>query len=441
MSGWSGRLVVGYEVAIGAALGAGVLVGVAQAFIGPALRRAVVVFPDAEVNALLALTAAGGALAAAHSLGPVWASRTDLLWRSHPVLLARRTAAAAAGFVVCAAATGGVTAIAARATEGGSAGPGPLTAGAVLLAGVVALAFQRLGRPGWTAGAAAGCTVAVLAVLAVPAGALPLTVLLAGAAYVGAVRSLGRGTVARPRQWHEHPPCWELLRAAEFVDALRTTTVMMDGVALELLRDTRLSARAAAGRPPALLLLTRIVTAPRTATLLPLLVLPAAVREVWGAGAAVWALQVTTIVFSWRVSRLLEVYLGSAVLRRMYAVPGNHLGGKLLTATAVCVAGYAAVAAALSSLSPPWVFVALLVSLLSLLRRASGRRLAGRVGPLVSTPMGGIPLDLASRVVAGPDVLVLAPVVTTAVGAGPALVALLIVTVLYLLVTITRRQA
>jgi hypothetical protein len=78
------------------------------------------------------------------------------------------------------------------------------------------------------------------------------------------------------------------------------------------------------------------------------------------------------------------------------------------------------------------------LSVLVVLRRLSGRRLGGRVGALVSTAAGAVPIDLTARVAAGPDVLVLGPLLAYALGA-PAGALVVTVAVVAYLVLVTGR--
>ena len=196
---------------------------------------------------------------------------------------------------------------------------------------------------------------------------------------------------------------------------------MLDGAARELLRDTRLPpGRRRLRASGALLLTVRTMTSSRVAALLPVLALPAGVGVVWGAGVAAAALQVVTMVFAIRCARPVETWLDSAALRRTFALPGRSVPTMLVGSAAALVVAYAACGALIAGVPLLWVPVAVGLSVLVVLRRLSGRRLGGRVGALVSTAMGGVPMDLTARVTAGSDVLVLGPLLTYALGAPAA---------------------
>jgi hypothetical protein len=223
------------------------------------------------------------------------------------------------------------------------------------------------------------------------------------------------------------------------VDALRTSTVMLDGAARELLRDTRLPpGRRQVRASGAVLLAVRTVTSSRVAALLPVLALPAGVGVVWGAAVAAAGLQVVTMLFAIRCARSLETWLDSAALRRTFALPGRSVPMMLVGSATALVVAYAAGGALLAGVPLLWVPVAVGLAVLVVLRRLSGRRLGGRVGALVSTAAGGVPLDLTARVTAGSDVLVLGPLVTYALGAPAAALVVTVAVVAYL-VLLTRR--
>lgn len=343
-------------------------------------------------------------------LGPVWATRLELQWGDPFVLLRGRQRLVAVGVCAAALLTGAVLAVGSPA--GGVAfWSGPVSALVVLLSGMVAYAGECLDAYGWVqlGGAGAGAVAAV--VLCATAGLVPLLTLTV-AVVAAVLLTPFRGRPAGVTRWARVPARWNLVRSGAFVEALRTSVVMMDAATIQLVRDSELPPTRSRSRGrEAVILLVRTITSGRVAAVLPALPLAAGAHAIWGGNAGAAVLVIACFFFAGRSSAALVAYLEQPSLRRAYA-PRGRLIPSLLTATTVgLTAAYAALGAALAGLPPGTAMLSLGVALLGVLRRVSGRRLNGRVGALISTPMGPVPLDLGRRVVAGNDALILGAMV------------------------------
>lgn len=415
------------------------LIGAGNAIIAPALEQAAAVLAGPLVVAAGGLLMAWAALTGFAVTGPVWASRVELAWSESGGLVRRRTRWAV-GTIAVTAATCGVLAAAVAVSSG--SGPGMsvvLTVAVVSVSGAVAVTGQHLDRSGLLRAVGVGCGAVAAGIVCSAAGPVPVVVLAAGYGYAAALQAPRAFDLRRGLRWHPAPPRWELRRAGDVVDGATASALMMDGAALELLRDRRLPPNRRPGpRRAGWILLVRTITSARVAVLLPLIAVPAGIAAVSSHAVAVGALQVATIIFTVRIARNLETWLDSPALRRGHAHRGNHLVVLLAGAPAGLSFTYAAAAAALASLPLTWAATAALLGLLTLLRRLSGRRMGPRVGALVATPMGGVPVDLTRRVLAGPDVAIVAPLVTHQLGTAASLFGATVLTIAYLLVVTSR---
>jgi hypothetical protein len=272
--------------------------------------------------------------------------------------------------------------------------------------------------------------VSIAAAGSVGSVALAWTALTAAMALI--VRASAGGVHPAQARRRAHPPLWELRRAGAVVDALRMAAVMLDATPVSALADAqRAPRRRPLSAPGWLLLLVRAATTSRVVDLLPLVALPAVAGAVGSAHAATAALLVTTYALGAATSRLLDTWADSAALRRVFAARRPSVGA-LLAGTSTLLTGAAAlIATLLAELPVAWAATAVLASALAWMRRLSGRRMGARVGALVSTPMGAIPLDLAQRVAAGPDVLVVGLLVLPLLAPALAFVAAGVVAVAY----------
>lgn len=414
------------------------LIGAVKVAITPALEQAAVVLGGPLVVVAGALLMAWAAMTGFAVTGPVWASRVEMVWLELSALLRRRTGRAV-GTIAVTAATCGV--LAAAASSG--SGPGMnvvLTVVVVSVSGAAAVTGQHLDRSGLVRTLAVGCGAVGTGIVCSAAGVIPLVVLIAGFGYAAALRTPRALDLRRRLRWHPAPPRWELQRAGDVVDSATTSALMMETAALQLLRDRQLPPNRRPGpRRAGWILLVRAVTSARVAVLLPMIAVPAGIAAVSNPALAVGAVQVATIVFTVRVARNLETWLDSPALRRGHAHRDTHLGMLLAGTTAGLSLVYAAAATAIASLPLAWAATAALLGLLTLLRRLSGRRMGARGGGvLVATPMGGVPVDLTLRVLAGPDVAILAPLLTHQFGAAASLLGATVLTIAYLLVITLR---
>ncbi len=419
-----------YEVAIGGVVVSSVLYGIALSPLVTAFRGATRELGLAGLLAVLLTASAATASGIATRIGPLWATRLELTWLDPlPLIRRRRRRIGVAGLVVSVSL--GVVAAAAATRSGLSgAGVGAAAVAVVVLSLALAHVGQLLDVGGWVRGGGLVCAGTAAAILAGNAGAVPLAVLGLAVLYLAAL-------AARPQRRPVRgpsatPPRWELVRAGTFVEALRASTVMLDGSALELVRDTQLPPqRSSTPRRESALFAVRALTSPRVAVLLPALCLPAGAGSIWGTGAAACVLTLTTFFFGWRVSRPLEVFLSHPALRRAYAARGRRLPVLVAGTTLTLTVLYAGAGAATGSLSAYWGLAAAAFSTLGILRRLSGRRLAGRVGALLSTPMGPVPADLARRVIAGTDVAIAGTAVSLTQGAAASAAVVALTTAAY----------
>lgn len=340
-------------------------------------------------------------------IGPVWATRLELQWRDPFLLLRGRQRLVAVGVCTAALLAGAVLLLGSHAGGAAAFWSGPVSALVVLLSAVVAYAGQCLDANGWVqlSGAGAGAVAAV--VLCATAGLVPLlalTVAVVAAVLLTPFRGWRPPGVTR---WARVPARWSLVRAGAFLEALRSSVVMMDPSTLQLVRDSELPpTRGPIPGRDVTLLLVRTITSGRFAAVLPALPLAAGVHAIWGSDAGAAVLVVACFFFAWRSSALSDAYLEQPSLRRAYAPRGRLIPSLLILNAVGLTAAYAALGAALAGLPPGTAILSLGVALLGVLRRVSGRRLTGRAGALISTPMGPIPLDLGRRVIAGSDTLI-----------------------------------
>ncbi len=440
-----------YELILTVAVTSSVLYGVATSSIAVLLRAVDRSLGHSGLLALLALLASSAALAAFTRLGPLWASRVELLWRDPSALLRRRAWHYVVVSVSAAVSLGAVCAAASQ-RAGLGVDAGVVVAGTVGGGALVAWAAQRSDSARAVGGLGPVAGLGAVGLLCLNAGAVPSMVMVAGVGWVVLLALLGSRLPAasawassRRRawrglwQWRQPPARWELVRAGAFVDALMMSAIMLDGAPLELLRDSRLRpSRLRLPRNDSGVLLGRALSTARVAALVPLAALPAGVHVLLGASAAAATLTVLTYLFGWRVARSLDAYLDFVALRRTFALRRRRLQVLLVGSVVLPVVAYAGLAAAVASLPFGWVIACSAVALLGVLRRHSGRRLTGQAGALLSTPMGAIPMDLARRVVAGLDVAIVSTVIAWRGPAGPCAIAAVIALVGYAVLITSR---
>lgn len=384
-----------YDATLVSLVAAACLYGLATAALEPAVAVALRVIGATGLATVAGLALSGVVLVTSSRLGPMWVTAPERLWRAPQSLLQERS----------------------RTVRLGSAA-------VVVLAFAGAVAGQRRDRSS-TVGAGGmllGIASVTVALVCTASGWLPLLVVAVGT-NVALLARTGSSTRARPApQWRPAPPLWELRRSGAVVDALRMATVMLDGTPLAAVTDAQLAPRRRRLAVPAPVRpLVRMLTTSRVIDLVPLLAVPAAVVPVGGRQAGVLSVLVLTYVFSLAVSRLLDVWVDSPALARTFATSQPPLGPVLAVTGLALTGAYALLGCALAGLGTTWAAIATAVAALAWARRLSGRRLGARVGALVATPMGAIPLDLAQRVAAGIDVLVLSLVALPPLTSGVAL--------------------
>ena len=420
-----------YDATVVTMIAAACLYGLATAVLRPAAAQAVAVVGGPVLAAAAGVALVGITLVAASRLGPLWVTAPEHRWRPADALLRERSRTVLRGAVSVAVLVGLVTA---AAVPGWRVACGVGAAAAVLVAVTAAALGQRLDRAATAGSVGAVLVVAgiVVTLLGATAGAAPLLVVIAGATAAGLLRTRSAGSTRTPLHGRPVPPSWELRRAGATVDALRTATVLLDGTPLSAAADARLAPRRRpVAVPDVLRPLVRALSTSRVVDLVPLLAVPAAVAAVGGTAAAVVAVLVVTHVVTVVATRWVDVWFDSPALARTFATRRPPLVAVLAGTAAVLVGGAAVVSCALAGIGPGWGAVAVGAAVLTWERRLSGRRLAGRVGALVATPMGAVPVDLAQRVVAGPDVLLVSVLVLPALGVGAALVVVLVGATVY----------
>ena len=413
-----------YDATLVSLVAAACLYGLATAALEPAVAVALRVIGATGLATVAGLAASGVVLVTSSRLGPMWVTAPERLWRAPQSLLQERSRTVRLGSATVAVLIGVVTAAAMPGAVPARAAWGLGTAAVVVLAFAGAVAGQRRDRSS-TVGAGGmllGIASVTVALVCTASGWLPLLVVAVGT-NVALLARTGSSTRARPApQWRPAPPLWELRRSGAVVDALRMATVMLDGTPLAAVTDAQLAPRRRRLAVPAPVRpLVRMLTTSRVIDLVPLLAVPAAVVPVGGRQAGVLSVLVLTYVFSLAVSRLLDVWVDSPALARTFATSQPPLGPVLAVTGLALTGAYALLGCALAGLGTTWAAIATAVAALAWARRLSGRRLGARVGALVATPMGAIPLDLAQRVAAGIDVLVLSLVALPPLTSGVAL--------------------
>ncbi|HEY0189302.1 MAG TPA: hypothetical protein VGC67_17580 [Cellulomonas sp.] len=425
-----------YEAALVVLLAAAGLGGIATAVLAPAVTRALTIAQPGRLAVVAGLAVAGTVLIALGRVGPIWLTAAEHQWHDLPTLLRRRRRAVrVAGAAL--ALTGAL--VTAAAVPGGPwvAVPAAMAAAVViaLAAAVVALG-QRQDRAALvgTVGLVLAAASIGLAGLLSGRGTVPLLAVALALTAALALRAPSSVRVTGPGHPRPAPPRWELRRAGAVVEALAMSTVMLDGTPPLAAQDAQLAPRRRRLTVPAPLRpLARLLSSSRVVDLLVTVAVPAAVLAAAGQVAAVGCLLVLTTLFSRPVTRLLDTWADSPALARTFRTGRRPSLGTVLAATSlVLVLGYASLGCALAGLDGTWGPVAAALAALVWARRLSGRRLGTRVGALISTPAGAIPVDLARRVLAGPDVLVLGLLVLAHL---PATLALTLVVVVAAAVT------
>lgn len=430
------------EVALSLALVASVLYGLSVTVVSGLLTGAARALGPGLFLVVLVSSVTAVCLSVMQRIGPVWATRAELQWREPFSLLRHRQRFAA--LVICAVAVvvGVIVSLGSHAGGIATIWGGPVSVLIVLLCAVLSYVGECLDACGWlqAGGASAGAITA--AVLCHAAGWVPLLVLAATLVVAAALWSCEKhqraGTGLRRARV---PARWTLVRAGAVVEALRASVVMLDAAALQIVRDSQLSpTRARLPGREATIVLGRAITSRRVICVLPALPLAAGASAIWGAHVAATVLVIACFVFAWRSSALLDAYLEQPSLPRAYAPRGRFIPSLLAITTIALTGAYAIAGAVVASLPISAAVLCLGVALLGVLRRISGRHLAGEVGALISTPMGPVPVDLGQRVVAGSDALIVGGLIAFG-GAGliTALVVLLAVPAYWVLFTVRGR--
>jgi hypothetical protein len=413
-----------YDATLVSLVAASCLYGLATAALEPAVAVALRVIGAPGLATVAGLALASVVLVTSSRLGPMWVTAPERLWRVPASLLQERSRTMRLGSAIVAVLMGVGTAAAVPGAVPARAAWGLGAAAVVVLALAGAAAGQRRDRSSTVSagGILLGIASVSVALTCTASDVLPFVVVAVGT-IVALIARNGSSTRARPAtRWRPAPPLWELRRSGAVVDALRMATVMLDGTPLAAVADAQLAPRRRHLAVPAPVRpLLRILTTSRVIDLVPLLAVPAAVVPVGGRQAGVLSVLVLTYVFSLAVTRLLDVWVGSPAIARTFATSRPPLGPVLAMTGLALTSAYALVGCALAGLGTTWAGVATSVAALAWARRLSGCRLGARVGALMSTPLGAVPLDLAQRVVAGIDVLVLSLVALPPLAPGVAL--------------------
>lgn len=364
----------------------------------------------------------------------LWATAAELIWGDLDRLLRGRARIRLVLLGTMVLAPVALVAVATGSTTVAGSGAWLWTTAAVaaVMGGVSAL-LPHLDRAAWVGLVQWAATVTGLALLSWSAGAVVIGAFVAvlTVLFLWARAGLPAGPDG-PLRWYATPPRWELARAGRAVQAWHHAAMMFDAAPLELERDLRAGTRRqpVTFRRPLVVVLSRIASAQRSVAGLLLIPLVAGATDMWGEPAGVTALVVTTYGWASAVTPALDAFLDQEALRRTYA-HRPAFGVELASSSTFLVVSLVMLSATLAGLGAWHMLATVLVAALAWVRRAQGRRLAGRVGALLATPAGGIPVDLANRAVAGPDMLVLGLVLLAV--ADPATVCLLLALLLLLL--------
>ncbi|WP_026877205.1 hypothetical protein [Jiangella gansuensis] len=422
-----------YELAVGAALTAMVLYAVAASGVPEILAgaRDRGHSPGWVAVSLLCFVV-GAWIAGWHFAGPlaVPAARLHwLVWRQHPAQLLRSAAAQVLLVSMALATLVAVVAGLALAAVGLPAvGPSVAVWLTLELLVVATMYLQRRDLDGparWAAFAAGAAGVSVAAGEAwgpagvVAAGAVAGIVVTA--ALVAAIR---RGATARRGRAAELTPRWQLYRGARHRWAVSAGFTLMEGEVVRLVRQRDQTTRrrpipAAAYRWPRPLGLSAVVllrsTRPVAAIGVLAVPLAFAANEILGSTPAVTVLVLTQFALVMTTARAAETWLTSEALPRIWGA-GAHETSAALAAPCVA-AGLVLAATAVIGFSLPPAAGAVLAALpvAILLRRRSARRPAAGL-TLISTPMGAVSVQSVNKVIAGPDVALLAVLVADGLG-------------------------
>ena len=379
----------------------------------PALAGAGGALGPRQLLVLVAAAAGAPTLWILYRLGPGWASPRDLAWRPVAALVARRQLLAILTVSGAACVLAVMLAFASQQLGYNSEAIVVTSSATMLAAAALAWLAQHLDQPAALRALTLVCAATAVVLICAPAGALTLGVLASPALVALALRAAGAPGRSRRRhvwRWRltNPPPRWSLTRAGAFVEAMVATAITTDAATLELLRSLEATAARRPARPwlPALVVL-RALTSARLSATLPSLVLPAGVSAVWGPPAGAAALILLTIVVTARAGTSLATWIEYPSMHRTYASTGPRVPA-LLVATPLALTAAAAGATALASLPLTWAVAASCFAILTALRRITGRSLIGRSGPLLATAAGPVPLAVVLRLLAGPDVALVA---------------------------------
>lgn len=379
----------------------------------------------------------GAWLTALHFLGPVGVDRPTQRWRIPPgsaapwlrvrvehrrilLLAAAAVAAVWVGFTLPATALVAGPCAALVFVMTGSSGLAAIFAqqhDAAVLVGGIGIAMILLG-------------IALFLLVTAPPGLIPLSGAAAVAVHRAAIRPETR-VWRKIRRAARAPdaviPRWELTRGAESLDAVSTAAVYLESRPMTSLRYRRAASmlvRLRVPRMPAPLTAAwvtgrRSLSTTRLPALLGLAGLPAGFAAVGTEPVAAALVLTLTVAISIGAGTSLEHWLDSAALRRTIpiepAAGAIALGAPVAAMTSV----FAAVAAAAAGLGGWWIAAAGATAVLAHVRRWRARSVPGKIGPVITTEMGAIPLGIVSRVIAGSDAVALAAVLAL-IGISPA---------------------
>lgn len=291
--------------------------------------------------------------------------------------------------------------------------------------------------------------IALFLLVTAPTGMIPL----GGAAVVVARRTAIRGTVRaafRGRKASRRAgkaadavrtpeaviPRWQLTRGAESLDAVSASAVCMEARPMTNLRYRRAASTLRRLRVPGMpaparaawLTGRRSLSTTRVVALLGLVGLPAGFTAVGTVPFAAALALALTVWVSTGAAASFEQWLDSPAVRRTVPV-GRSAGAAALAApVAAATFVFAAVTVAASGLSTWWIAAAGAAAVLAHIRRWRARSVPWKIGPIIMTEMGAIPLGVVSRVIAGSDAVAIAAVLALVGVSAPVVTGIVAVT-------------
>lgn len=215
---------------------------------------------------------------------------------------------------------------------------------------------------------------------------------------------IAAGLIAGAAPRTSPPPLWDLHQAGDLREALTTSAFLLETSPLQLHRNRTHTGSSRRLPTTSLVWLSIARSQPFAWALAGVAVamLPT-VATIWGPEAASLALVTAAYTVSLRTTRQIDALVDSPALRRTLA---HHPARAELTAVAALLPLLLAAGGTLLA-RLPWLVagIALATAGAGWLRRTAARRPSQLAGAALATPLGIVPVDLALRLTAGLDVL------------------------------------